>query len=448
MTDFGVTPDGFNTKTRDQIRTEYETDLRFEFSKSLPLGDKTALGHIIGLLANSLGELWEIAEQAFSMMDPDKASKALLRALCLLTGTTARGATASVVLETLCGDDGTLVPAGTVISTDSTGKRFELLADATIVLLDDWTAATPYAVDDEVTNSANAYRCITAGVSAGSGGPTTTASDITDGAAHWVYLGQGVGTVDTVVASSDTGPVFAAAGDLTVIETPVGGLNTARNLLDAKLGEAEQTDQALRLSREADLARAGTGTPEAVRQALLDVTGVTNVTVFFNLTDTTDGDGVPPHAAECLVQGGDDQDIWDCLWANVPLGIVTYGTEVGTVVDSQSRNQTMRFSRPEEIPIYIDVDVVKIAKLFPADGEAEIKEAIAEFGDAAESGDDVVSRHLGAQAFKVTGVKDAPVCRIGIAPSPTLETTIVITDRQLAVYDTTRITVNLSDADP
>lgn len=39
-----------------------------------------------------------------------------------------------------------------------------------------------------VANSGNAYVCITSGTSASSGGPTTTASDISDGTAHWQYL--------------------------------------------------------------------------------------------------------------------------------------------------------------------------------------------------------------------------------------------------------------------
>ena len=40
-----------------------------------------------------------------------------------------------------------------------------------------------------MTNSGNAYVCITSGTSASSGGPTTTSNNITDGTAHWQYLG-------------------------------------------------------------------------------------------------------------------------------------------------------------------------------------------------------------------------------------------------------------------
>jgi hypothetical protein len=52
-----------------------------------------------------------------------------------------------------------------------------------------WQATHAYSVDDVVTNGTptKIYRCITAGTSAGSGGPTTEADDITDGTVHWYW---------------------------------------------------------------------------------------------------------------------------------------------------------------------------------------------------------------------------------------------------------------------
>ncbi len=52
-----------------------------------------------------------------------------------------------------------------------------------------WQATTAYSVDDVVSNGSpmKLYVCITAGTSAGSGGPTTEADDITDNTAHWYW---------------------------------------------------------------------------------------------------------------------------------------------------------------------------------------------------------------------------------------------------------------------
>jgi len=56
----------------------------------------------------------------------------------------------------------------------------------------DWTASTAYAVTDRVINDGGrTYSCTTAGISAGSGGPTGTATAITDGTVVWAFVAAG-----------------------------------------------------------------------------------------------------------------------------------------------------------------------------------------------------------------------------------------------------------------
>ncbi len=61
-----------------------------------------------------------------------------------------------------------------------------------------WVALTVYAQGAQRRNGAGAYQCITAGTSAASGGPTGTGSDITDGTAHWEFLGSAISTFTCV----------------------------------------------------------------------------------------------------------------------------------------------------------------------------------------------------------------------------------------------------------
>lgn len=52
-----------------------------------------------------------------------------------------------------------------------------------------WTANRAITVVGEyVKNGGNAYKCITTGTTASSGGPTGTGADITDGTVHWKYM--------------------------------------------------------------------------------------------------------------------------------------------------------------------------------------------------------------------------------------------------------------------
>lgn len=52
----------------------------------------------------------------------------------------------------------------------------------------EWQSTTAYTVGNLVYNGANVYVCVTAGTSAGSGGPTGTGTAITDGTAEWDYV--------------------------------------------------------------------------------------------------------------------------------------------------------------------------------------------------------------------------------------------------------------------
>lgn len=404
MPTYGLLPEGFFPATTAAIREEIETDLRTEFGTSLPMGDGTLLGFLIGILAERLGLLWEVAEAVNSSQDPDKATAAALEALALLTATFRVAAGASAAMLTLCGDDGTVVAAGNIVATDSTDKEFETAQDVTLVLLDDWVATTAYSVEDRVKNSGRCYECITAGVSDGVGGPTTAADDITDGTVHWTYLGEGEAAGDVVATSLDTGEIVALARDLTVIKTPTGGWNTAINLEDAELGHDEMSDEDLRLLREAELSQTGTGTVDAIRAALLAISGVTNATVFFNDEDEEDGDGLPPHSVQVMVQGGTDQDIWDTLWANVPVGITMIGDEVGTVTDTEGTVQTLKFTRPDEIDIYIRMYLTENPRTY--DGDATVEAAIIDWAEDRATGDDAVASAISGQAFRVTGVLD------------------------------------------
>lgn len=52
-----------------------------------------------------------------------------------------------------------------------------------------WLASTAYTVGQYVSANSNVYLCITGGTSTTGSGPSTTGSNITDGTAHWSYVG-------------------------------------------------------------------------------------------------------------------------------------------------------------------------------------------------------------------------------------------------------------------
>lgn len=410
MASSGLTDNGLVIEVVDDLRSGMEQDLRDAFFDSLPLGDQTLLGHIVGMLAVMFGRVWERLEEVNSSQDPDKATGPALDAVSILTGTFRQPATSSFATLTLCGTPGTVVASGSVVATSSTSTLWDTRDTVTITALTNWAITTAYIVGDRRTNASRCYECITAGTSAGAGGPTTTATDITDGSVHWKYIGEGTGAIDVVADAELTGPLVAVAYDLSVIQTPVSGWSSVLNLLDATEGTNEATDEELRLVRALELAGAGASTKDALRAALLKVTGVNSAFIFNNTSDTTDGDGLPPHSFEVLIRGGAVQDIVDTIANNQPAGIATYSSAgtFGTHTDTQGTVVTVYYTRPTDINVYVDITVEYDASLYPTDGDAEIKEAISTWGQGFLTGGDVDPTGVLAQAFSIAGVRGVP----------------------------------------
>lgn len=446
---YGLLPTGFVPKTLAVIREEINAALRAAIGPSLPLSDQDLFGQIVGIIAEREALLWELAEAVHGSQDPSAASGVALEAIAALTGTLRNAERGTRALLTLIGTPSTVVDAGSLVSSVG-GAILATEETATIASAPAWEASTPYSIGALVESSGHLYFAISSGTS-DSSGPYDTGDDVVDGTVHWRYIGHSPsGVVNVYATATATGPVPALAGEIATIETSVSGWTAVVNARDAITGNLEETDEDLRVRRLAELSAAGATTPDAVRADLLRVSGVTAVTTFFNPSDYTDGDGVPPHGVEVLVRGGDDQDILDAIWASVGGGIVTVGDESGTVVDSAGVDQVVRFSRPDAKEVYVDLSVIVDSDEFPIDGEDQIKAAIVAWGAVQQTGKDVVSSALAARAFGVAGVLDVTAVLVSVAPTtvPVASTTIPMSLRELAVYDVSRIDISVTEDAP
>lgn len=407
---YGLTDQGFVNKSLPVIRDDINAALRDAFGVSIDLTDRSVLGILVGIFAERIALLWELLQTITASQDPTQATGALLAALAALTGTLRPPAAPSLVTLALTGDDTTAIATGSLASTLSTGKVFMTLSDVVLTAVALWTASTAYLLGAQVSSASAVYQNTQAGTSAGSGGPTGTLPSA-DGGCLWAFVGNGLALALVDAASVDDGPVVGSAGDISVIATPIGGWKSVTNLAGALLGRFEATDEELRVLREFELGNAGSSPLDALRANLLLVSGVTTVTLFPNNTDITNADGVPPHAIECLVQGGVDQDIYDALLASVAAGIGTFsatgaGNRTGVSVDSQGTSQAESFSRPVDRAIYVVISVVKDPSTYPLDGDQQVQNAIINYGAQQLTGRDAVAGALSAQGFTVSGVVD------------------------------------------
>ena len=108
--------------------------------------------------------------------------------------------------------DGTSTPIGLQVVRQATpqlaynamlSSNWEVIAS--VKPAQPWVPSTAYDVGTVVISSSKLYICITAGTSAGRGGPSGTGTNITDGGAHWCYLSPASGYAAVAVVASSWG---------------------------------------------------------------------------------------------------------------------------------------------------------------------------------------------------------------------------------------------------
>lgn len=389
MSSFGITLTGFNRKRLDQLLSELNDEMKSIFGDNFNVSPESPDGQINGVVSESNANLWEIAEEAYNAFNPSAATGTTLSNLVQLNGITRLPATNSKVELTVLGTNNTLIPAGSLVSTTDTGDKFA--TDTDIVI--------------------------------------------------------GLSGIAIVQASSVlTGPIKALSGTLTNIDTPITGWDSVTNTLDATLGTLEETDVELRARREKSVAKTSQSVIDAIYAAVANIEGVTQVVVLENDTDTTDGNGLPPHSFNVIVSGGVDTDIGQQIWLKKPAGITSHGTNTVVITDSQGLNHNIKFDRPTLVPIYVEVDLTTTSD-YPTNGDDLVKQAIVDYangelvaGRGFFLGDDVIYTRLYTPINSVQGHEIASL-KISKTDPPTGASNIPIAAGELADFNIANIDI-------
>jgi len=389
--------DGLAIRTREEIQAEIEAEIiaspHLNPRGRINLAATSVLGQLIGIVAAKLAENERLMQAVYASRYASSAEGASLDAIAQMQGITRNPATGSTVTLRCTGINGTVITAGSIVR-DPDRTEFE-----------------------------------------------------------WVTTANGTissGSVTVPAQCSTTGVIAANAETLTEIVTPIAGWNGVTNDADAELGTADETDDALRLRMRQLAFLAGTSSAAAIRSALYAVAGVTTAFVFENPDDSVDANGVPPHAIECVVEGGDDGDIAQAIYDNKPIGIGTYSatSDSGTATTADSATITINFSRAVATPIYVYAKVIHDGN--NADIEAEIKAAIVAYGDQLLVGQTIVRSRFFGVIYGVSGVVNVEIIGIDATTLPTEGTAddddIVLTFRQSPTFDTADVSIDLETA--
>ena len=439
-----VTPTGLNRKTLQELRLEFENKFKQVFGVAFETAVDSPNGLLISQLALSYNDLWELAQEIYSSLDPNQAVGAALDARAAFNGVSRKPAlpcTVDAVLYT-SGDSAT-IPAGSLAKRQRGNLNFALDETVTIsrsscdelLIIDNGSAKnTEYVFhftfgDVTLNNSTSAGNLSVLRTAVNSAGGSATLTDrglivktsdsspvgITGAMPSDFIILSGASGAFTAV---ETGYQTCEIGELDTIAVGVIDWNSVYNYVAGDPGEDLESDESLRVRRAiAAKSRKAIATDPAIELALLDVPGVSSAIVKSNRGFTTDDEGVPGKAFTSLVVGGNDNEIARCIYENQPAGIQSFGNTSVNITDSHGIEQQISFSRPT--PVYLWVKVTYSLydeEAFP--GQDAVKDALVEWAAREYTlGKDVISTRINQGLYDVPGIGVA-TCAVAVTNSP------------------------------
>ncbi|NMX42960.1 phage baseplate protein [Pseudomonas sp. WS 5407] len=329
ITDQGITGRSLNEYLGDIKTRTLAIDPEWNIDADTPDGQR------IGIEAEMMANLDEAVVAAYRSKDPDSATGEALRNIGKISGVLIKPATYSVAAITVTGQAGTPIPAGSQVRSRIDNTQW--LTTASIII--------------------------------------------------------GAGQIGTgFVACSTAGRVLAAAGELNIIGTPLGGWSSVTNA-DAAPGNEAETDAEFRQRRNRSVALAGSNMQDNMTANIANVAGVTDVIVLVNdSVSPFDVDGVPVNSLAVIVNGGTDADIGLAMYEKKNPGcgmFPRYNQKTDTWIDDPGANgvkvnvtspvtgniAAMTFQRAIGLPIFPAITIQKKGNL-PDDIAVQISSAI------------------------------------------------------------------------
>lgn len=396
---FGMTNTGFKPKRFADVLESLTNRIKSISNPDTgeyPFVNETADGllmQVTSVIAEEIATCWEQAYLASVQYDPQNASGVALRGVVQINGINPNYGTPTQLPMVVRGTAGTVIPAGSKISSTDGSQIYEVQESVVIP----------------------------------AGGETTTT------------------TLCTEVGANNPAP-----GTIIQIQTPIFGWNYASNNLATSVGTNADTDTTLHIKQSRATAATSYRQVDAIIAGIMTVPGVTYARLYVNKTLTTDARGIAGKTMAAVVVGGLDTDIANVLrlkagsldnFAGNLDEPIEFTGELGDV-------ETIDFYRPTEVPIYISIALtVTESGVFPEDATDRIKQAIVNYAVYDQEGvagfppgADVLISRLYTPINTVPGFKVDSI-QIGKSAETLSTSDIAIAWNELATFDASRITI-------
>lgn len=478
MAKYGLTPQGPNPKRLDAILDDMHERMSAHIGVNTRQNPQSLLNHLLTNVADEIAELWEFGVDVYHSEYVSSATGVSLDYAAQFGGST-RGMAAKSYYSILCtGVDGTAIPAGTSIASDtSPATSLVSSADAKItrasfnkatIILASPEAKTALGValngtlytitPDDQKSSSEALKELAAAITDKDFCVTVIKDTIVIEAvdktsSNTLVLSENLTTasVSSIVTfeTVDVGDIFIPNGVITKIVKAVPGLKAVSNVGSYVAGQLAESDIEFRKSYVNKIYNRSSAMLESIKSAILkNVQGVISVAPYENYTNEIDSAGRWPHSIEVVVEGGDAAEIAQQILDTKAGGINTFGSVETTLHGAYGEDIVIRFSRPTYVKVWFHVGVTLSQSINPPANYAElIKEQILEKMAGLEAGENVIPQRFNLQ---VSGIDYIDVWLYatpndGDMPDEYPQRSVAVSARERAVTDEGRIEVVIDD---
>ena len=428
---YGLSRDGFKRKRLPEIKSDIFRRFEDTTGVTVEKGSNSVIGVLVGVIGYEIADMWTSLEDTYNAMYPNTAEGVSLSNAAGLAGILPRPATGSIAVLTCYGQNGTLIPSGTEVSSSSDSTIVYASVDDANISIDNFSVLN-FEIVGEVAEG-NIYLININGVvsqyTARLGDSKsavlvalasqlqslnksiindvlTITTDYTNSARLVEYFGLTLTKLGSPIRfeCETLGAIDSPVGTITQLIDTISGFESAINDVPVSVGNNADTDETLRQRWSTSLYNRGSANIQAVRSRVLDCIGVNKALVIENVGDTVDEDGLLPHSIEVIVSGGDNEDIANAIYSTKSGGIQTNGTQVVEIRDNlTSKTYPIHFNRPTNKPIYVKVDVYDYTEeVWSSDSVQLIKQAIVDYGKQLSFGENVIIQRFYGPIYSST----------------------------------------------
>lgn len=334
---------GLTIKTNEELVTELEDGYKEIYGADINLESNSPDGQVIQLFAQGGTDIREQIQQIYNSFNPDRALGTVLDERVPINN-----------IERI-GGSYTIQPI--LVTVDRALSLIGLDANFSDPIGNEYTVQDDAGTQFILIDSKNF---------AGAGNDSLN------------FRAKELGLVETTV---DT-----ITNQATVVLGVVSVNNPTGTLED---GENQESDADLKVRRAQSVGNPAEGYIDGLQGSLLDVEGVSEAKVYENVSNVTDGDGIPAHSIWAIVESGANSDIADVIYDKKTPGTGMRGTVVVDITTASGGIFQAKFDRPvaKQLHIAFDLKQTDLSASFDLDAIKQelVDNLIYNIGDPAET---------------------------------------------------------------